>query len=103
VKQKELQPWTAKLNKKQAEIDVATSERDALSRKAEAVKEACNEAQENLEKLQAELAAKVIFLTAENRPNAYHGVPCRRQSWESREQTRPTWQMRSKLRKRRFR
>jgi len=30
VKQKELQPWTAKINVKQAEIDVATSECDAL-------------------------------------------------------------------------
>jgi structural maintenance of chromosome 4 len=30
VKQKELQPWTAKINTKQAEVDVASRERDAL-------------------------------------------------------------------------
>jgi mitochondrial fission protein ELM1 len=37
-KQKELQPWTAQINTKQAEIDVATSERDALAKKADALK-----------------------------------------------------------------
>lgn len=37
VKQKELQPWTAKINVKQAEIDVATSECDALAKRAEAL------------------------------------------------------------------
>jgi structural maintenance of chromosome 4 len=34
VKRKELQPWTAKINTKQAEIDATSSERDALAKKA---------------------------------------------------------------------
>lgn len=59
VKQKELQPWTAKINAKQAEIDVASSERDALARKTEALKEARKEAQENLENLQGDQEVKV--------------------------------------------
>ena len=59
VKQKELQPWTTKINAKQAEIDVASSERDALKRKADAVKEALKEAQENLNTLRRDLDAKV--------------------------------------------
>lgn len=59
VKQKDLQPWTAKINTKQAEIDVATSEKDALAKKAEAVKEASREASEALQKLTADHDAKV--------------------------------------------
>ena len=59
VKQKELQPWTAKINTKQAEIDVASSERDALAKKAEALKEARKEAQENLGNLQGDQEVKV--------------------------------------------
>ena len=59
VKQKELQPWTAKINTKQAEIDVASSERDALAKKAEGLKQALREAQENLENLQGDQEIKV--------------------------------------------
>lgn len=59
MKQKELQPWTAKINTKQAEIDVASSERDALAKKAEVIKRASKEAQEALEKLQADREGKV--------------------------------------------
>lgn len=59
VKQKELQPWTAKINTKQAEVDVASSERDALAKKAEAVKMASKEAQEAFENLQVDHEAKV--------------------------------------------
>lgn len=59
AKQKELQPWTAKMNAKQAEIDVAVSERNTLAEKAEAVKSACKEAQESFEQLQAAHQAKV--------------------------------------------
>ncbi|EPQ60070.1 hypothetical protein GLOTRDRAFT_112842 [Gloeophyllum trabeum ATCC 11539] len=62
VKQKELQPWMAKINTKQAEIDVATSERDALAKKAEAVKEALEEAQTTVDKLQAEHETKTSEL-----------------------------------------
>ncbi|KZT08792.1 RecF/RecN/SMC protein [Laetiporus sulphureus 93-53] len=59
VKQKELQPWTVKINQKQAEIDLATSERDMLAKKAEAAKAASQEAREALEKLQAEHSTKM--------------------------------------------
>jgi structural maintenance of chromosome 4 len=59
VKQKELQPWTAKINTKQAEVDIASSERVALAKKAEAVKDVSKEAQEALEKLQSHQEAKV--------------------------------------------
>jgi structural maintenance of chromosome 4 len=59
VKQKELQPWTAKINTKQAEVDIASSERDAFAKKAEAIKDASKEAQEALENLQADQEAKV--------------------------------------------
>lgn len=59
VKQKELQPWTAKINTKRAEIDVASSEREALVKRAEALKAASEEAQETLEGLQSDQAVKV--------------------------------------------
>jgi structural maintenance of chromosome 4 len=54
VKQKELQPWTAKINKKQADIDIATSERDALVKKAEHAQEAIREAEAHLNTLQTD-------------------------------------------------
>lgn len=59
VKQKELQPWTAKINTKRAEIDVASSEREALVKRAEALKAASEEAQETLEGLESDQAVKV--------------------------------------------
>ena len=34
IKQKELAPWTEKINQKQAELDLATSERDVSAKKA---------------------------------------------------------------------
>ena len=61
AKQKELQPWTAQINTKQAEIDVATSERDALAKKAQALQAATKEASETLEALQEDLQTKVIW------------------------------------------
>ena len=61
AKQKELQPWTAQINTKQAEIDVATSERDALSKKAQALQAASKEARETFEALQEDLQTKVIW------------------------------------------
>ena len=61
AKQKELQPWTAQINTKQAEIDVATSERDALAKKAQALQAASKEASETLEALQEDLQTKVIW------------------------------------------
>lgn len=59
VKQRELQPWTAKINAKQSEIDVAVSERDTLAKKAEAIKTAYVEAQSVLEQLQSDHETKV--------------------------------------------
>ncbi|KAJ7589585.1 RecF/RecN/SMC [Mycena floridula] len=59
IKQRELQPWGAKINGKKAEIDVATSERDALTKKAEDAKIASEEANGNLERLNAEHKAKI--------------------------------------------
>lgn len=58
-KQKELQPWETKINQKQAEIDVKTSERDMLVKKAETIKQASAEAQEALEKLRSDQKSKV--------------------------------------------
>ena len=59
VKQKELQPWMKKINQKQAQINIAQSERDTLAKKAEAAKAASQEAKGALEQLQADQAAKV--------------------------------------------
>lgn len=61
IKQKELQPWTAKINAKQAEIDVASSERDALVKKAEALEVARQEAQDTLQGLNSDHVVKVSF------------------------------------------
>lgn len=51
VKQRELEPWTAKISEKQSAIDVATSERDLLAEKASSAQTAYNEAKANLEKV----------------------------------------------------
>jgi structural maintenance of chromosome 4 len=61
-KQKELQPWKTKINQKQADIDVKTSERDMLIKKAEAIKQASAEAQEALENLRNDQKTKVRVL-----------------------------------------
>ncbi|KAI0297565.1 RecF/RecN/SMC protein, partial [Multifurca ochricompacta] len=58
-KQKELQPWKTKVNQKQAEIDVKTSERDMLIKKAEVIKQASTEAQEALESLRSDQKTKI--------------------------------------------
>ena len=58
-KQKELQPWTAKINTKQASLDNAISERDLLQKKAEVAQQALEEAQESLEQLRDEKKSKV--------------------------------------------
>ncbi|OAX33539.1 hypothetical protein K503DRAFT_869495 [Rhizopogon vinicolor AM-OR11-026] len=58
AKQKELQPWTAKINIKQAAIDVATSERDALAKKATGIKDAVTQAEGQLAELQVEQEGK---------------------------------------------
>ena len=61
-KQKDLQPWKTKINQKQADVDVKTSERDMLVKKAEAVKQASAEAQEALETVKGDQKAKVCFI-----------------------------------------
>jgi len=58
-KQKELQPWKTKVNQKQAEIDIKTSERDMLIKKAETIKQASAEALEGLENLRSDQKNKV--------------------------------------------
>ncbi len=62
VKQKELQPWNAKIDAKKAEIDVATGERDALRKKAEGVKASREQAESDLQKLREDLEAKTTEL-----------------------------------------
>ncbi|KAJ3715083.1 RecF/RecN/SMC N terminal domain-containing protein [Lentinula raphanica] len=57
--QKDLQPWTAKINTKQTEIDVARGERDALVKKVESIQTALQEAEEHLEKVKSEQEDKV--------------------------------------------
>ncbi|KAJ7132829.1 RecF/RecN/SMC [Mycena crocata] len=59
AKQKDLQPWTTKINAKKAEVDVATSEREALAKKAKAVQDAAEEASIKLEQLQVDQQAKL--------------------------------------------
>ncbi|KAI0253228.1 RecF/RecN/SMC N terminal domain-containing protein [Lactifluus subvellereus] len=58
-KQRELQPWKMKINQKQAEIDVKTSERDMLVKKAESIRQASAEAQEALESLKSDQKSKL--------------------------------------------
>ncbi|KAJ7680246.1 RecF/RecN/SMC [Mycena polygramma] len=59
AKQKDLQPWTTKINAKKAEVDVATSERDALAKKAKAAQDATEEASSALQQLQADQETKL--------------------------------------------
>lgn len=59
MKQKELQPWTAKINAKRTTIDIAKGERDALAQKAEAIENAEKEAEENFATKRAEQQDKV--------------------------------------------
>lgn len=59
TKQKELEPWNAKINKKQAEIDLASNERDLLAEKAVAVKGSVDEASRTLDGLVKDKEAKV--------------------------------------------
>lgn len=48
AKQRELEPWTAKINDKQSLVDVATSEREALAKKATGMQTALEEARASL-------------------------------------------------------
>lgn len=59
AKQRELQPWSAKIRQKGGEINIAKNERDSLQRKVEAARNAGAEAKAALEALKAEHQAKV--------------------------------------------
>lgn len=59
AKQRELQPWTLKINKKRADIDIATSERDTLTKKAEELQAGMEEAEGTLRQLQGDQQVKV--------------------------------------------
>lgn len=59
LKQKELAPWQAKINKTKAEIDIAVSEQDVLSQKAEAAQKAANDAELMLNQFKKERESKV--------------------------------------------
>lgn len=52
--QKDLQPWTAKINTKQTEMDIARGEHDALVKKVESVQTDLQEAEEHLAKVKSE-------------------------------------------------
>ena len=58
TKQRELQPWSAKLRHKEGEIKIARNEQDSLKRKVEAVKTAGTEAKAALEALRAGRSGK---------------------------------------------
>ncbi|TFK21552.1 hypothetical protein FA15DRAFT_645475 [Coprinopsis marcescibilis] len=58
-KQKELQPWTAKINEKTAELNVAQSERDELVRKAQALETSVKDAEDALQGLENEQQEKL--------------------------------------------
>lgn len=59
VKQKELQPWMAKVNEKQTTIDIAQGERDALVQKAVVIEKAEKEAEEVLANKRTDQQAKI--------------------------------------------
>ncbi|KAJ3897169.1 SMCs flexible hinge, partial [Lentinula edodes] len=61
--QKDLQPWTAKINAKQKEIDVARGERDALVKKVESIQTTLHEAETHLEKVNSDQEEKVKLLS----------------------------------------
>lgn len=61
VKQKELEPWTVKINAKRAAVDIATSEREALIQKVTGLKGAVKDEEADLETRQANLEEKVDF------------------------------------------
>lgn len=58
AKQNDLAPWTAKINVKQSEVDLAASERSMLAEKASGAQSAVDEAVSALEKLRADRVSK---------------------------------------------
>ncbi|CED84437.1 smc protein [Phaffia rhodozyma] len=64
LKQRELEPWTAKISEKQALIDVAESERKLLREKANGLTEGVVEAEEGLKIIEAGREEKLEMLQA---------------------------------------
>lgn len=58
VKQRELQPWSAKIRQKQGEIDIARNEQEGLIKKVETAKNAGADAQSALDMLKSEQSTK---------------------------------------------
>jgi hypothetical protein len=59
VKQRELEPWAAKISEKKSAIDVAESERKVLATKASAMEQGLAQAKVDLANLTANEAGKV--------------------------------------------
>lgn len=62
AKQRELEPWTAKISEKQSLIDVATSERDLLAQKATGAQSSIEDAAAAIDALKDSDATKVCDL-----------------------------------------
>lgn len=105
TKQKELEPWNAKINKKQAEVDLASNERNMLAEKADAVTGSVGDANKNLEGLISDKEAKVG--TAMWLPGSQKEVTDRdthrKQSCRRRKQSWPASRKRLLLARRSFR
>jgi structural maintenance of chromosome 4 len=58
-KQRELQPWSAKIRQKEGEVNIAKNEQDSLKRKVEEARNAEAESKATLSALRTEQQAKV--------------------------------------------
>jgi structural maintenance of chromosome 4 len=58
-KQRELQPWSAKIRQKEGEVNIAKNEQDSLKRKVEEARNAEAESKATLDALRTEQQAKV--------------------------------------------
>ncbi|KAG8797776.1 hypothetical protein FRC16_008533 [Serendipita sp. 398] len=58
AKQKELQPWTAKIRQKEGEIKIAQNEQESLKKKVESIKNAGSEAKAAVDALKADKDSK---------------------------------------------
>ena len=64
-KQRELQPWSAKIRSKEGEVNIAKNEQDSLKRKVEEAQNAEAESKATLDALRTEQQAKVSALAHE--------------------------------------
>jgi len=58
-KQRELQPWSAKIRQKEGEVNIAKNEQDSLKRKVEEAQNAEAESKATLDALRTEQQVKV--------------------------------------------